>query len=155
MSRPDLFSAIRNPGSFYLGGNIYQDWTTPQNDALWRDEAKTLFDPCPSGWRVPRSDTDTEVANPWQSFSLTNSTWQSTGRLWSHVLSSATWYPAVGCRYRTAMLYNVSLAGHIWSSTILGTDRTTYYFRYDAQQIHRGYPEIYRAYGFSVRCVRE
>ena len=58
----------RNLSGFYFssGGG---DWTVPQNDALWQDNKKTLFDPCPAGWRVPRGGTDIET--PWPDDLLT------------------------------------------------------------------------------------
>lgn len=41
-------NAIAHPATFYK--NI--TWQKPVNDQLWKDDEKTIYDPCPAGWRV-------------------------------------------------------------------------------------------------------
>lgn len=41
-------NAIAHPATFYRSTT----WQTPQNDQLWKDDEKTIYDPCPAGWRV-------------------------------------------------------------------------------------------------------
>ncbi len=60
-----LAKAIQSPTVFfYMEGISQTDWLQPDNnnDNLWRDAnnttRKTIFDPCPPGWRVP-GDTRT------------------------------------------------------------------------------------------------
>lgn len=45
--------AIANPGTFIAGNadNSY-NWLASSNNALWNVSSKTLYDPCPAGWRV-------------------------------------------------------------------------------------------------------
>ncbi|MCD8166978.1 MAG: hypothetical protein LUE93_13225 [Bacteroides sp.] len=70
----NLENSIHNPTRFYTNGAEYfpmNDWYTNateskyQNDNLWNDtqKRKTVFDPCPAGWRVP-SETDMNVFWP-------------------------------------------------------------------------------------------
>lgn len=57
----NLTSAIRNPFTFYTSPNDIYDWfaTKKGNDLLWGQNStmnpgrKTVYDPCPKGWRVP------------------------------------------------------------------------------------------------------
>ena len=55
------FASIRNPGSFIDKGTNCADWYAAesyehQDSLLWGGAggAKTVWDPCPAGWRVPR-----------------------------------------------------------------------------------------------------
>ena len=41
-------NSIAHPATFYRSTT----WQTPQNDQLWKDDEKTIYDPCPAGWRV-------------------------------------------------------------------------------------------------------
>lgn len=57
----NLATAIKNPASFYFNRTDARkgDWyssTGEQNDNLWRNNIKTVYDPCPEGWRVPSSE---------------------------------------------------------------------------------------------------
>lgn len=58
----NLQLAIENPNTFYhAGGSLPIDWLTDkanlQNGDLWGNTTgmKTMYDPCPVGWRVPGS----------------------------------------------------------------------------------------------------
>ena len=49
-----LATAIQHPNILYMvNKSSYYDWLTPQNGALWYNSGKTVYDPCPVGWRVP------------------------------------------------------------------------------------------------------
>ncbi|MDE5944591.1 MAG: hypothetical protein K2G93_03280 [Rikenella sp.] len=155
-----IFSAIRNPGSLYFR-NVSYDWTAPQNGDRWQDEAKTLFDPCPAGWRVPRSGTG--LLSPWQALSTANSTWHDPagtlqGRTWSDPTAifggSSVWYPGRGIRrVETANIGYIDV-GYYWTSTIIST--TPFRFRFESQTVT---PENTTCAGICegtmVRCVRE
>jgi hypothetical protein len=45
---------INNPMTLYYNGTDYSGLTTI-NNSLWNDGVKTVYDPCPKGWRVPAS----------------------------------------------------------------------------------------------------
>ncbi len=59
--------AVANPLTFITnsacvadGGDGVGDWLNTPDGSLWRDGAKSDYDPCPAGWRVP-SKTDFDV----------------------------------------------------------------------------------------------
>jgi hypothetical protein len=180
----NLTNAIKNPMTFYyatsVGTYIGYDWYTTtddenrtyQNDALWggastlTPTSKTIFDPCPAGWRVPPwqgvETPTTSECSPWGSFGLdtteiktsvtvavSGGTWSSYGITWT----SAGFYPAAGYRNASSgALSSVGGYGAYWSaSTYNGTG-----FRlvFTSSGV---YPAFYsfRAGGISVRCVQE
>ena len=46
-----LEQSIQNP--LLMGRANNGDWITPSDNTLWVDESKTIYDPCPPGYRVP------------------------------------------------------------------------------------------------------
>ena len=151
--------AVAHPTTFITGvsGTNY-DWVYSSRDnKLWQS-VKTIYDPCPPGWKVPTGGSDgvwSKAANTSSSFSYT---WNSTdkGMNFSNKFGSAStiWYPAAGCLYDgDGILRDVGDNGSWWSCTPddgdaydLGFDRNGYVYPSD----------IYtRAYGLSVRCLQE
>ena len=51
-----LEQSIQNP--LLMGRMNNKDWITPADNTLWADEGKTMYDPCPPGYRVPARDAD-------------------------------------------------------------------------------------------------
>ncbi|MDE6500298.1 MAG: fibrobacter succinogenes major paralogous domain-containing protein [Rikenella sp.] len=152
----DPFSAIRNPGSLYVN-NQDDNWTAPQNDELWQDGVKTLFDPCPSGWRVPLSGEMRIGRNPWDPFSIDNGTWNVSGMSWSTMTSTLrTWYPAAGYREaRSGSFRNGGANANYWSSSVRDACRASN-FHFTERYVYPNNPTAgQRSFGFSTRCVRE
>ena len=50
-SKISLEQSIQNPT--LLGHSKNGDWLLPADNTLWQDGAKTMYDPCPPGYRVP------------------------------------------------------------------------------------------------------
>lgn len=46
--------AVGNPMVYII--NDGGDWLSEPNGALWSDDVKSVYDPCPYGWRVPTAD---------------------------------------------------------------------------------------------------
>lgn len=149
-------------GTFYfsvLGNN----WTMPQNDALWQDDMKTLFDPCPAGWRVPRGGRIDEACNPWVYFTVSNSSWHGLdnlhGRHWDQtiVIPSQVWYPAAGYRkWSTGYCAFVGLEA-LSLSTTQKHDLLHYLYASPSEVNAGGYQGGYArsSSALSVRCLRE
>lgn len=155
--------AIRNPGSYYFDAVEPSDWTTPKNEALWQNAVKTLFDPCPPGWRLPKSGNmeDSPDPSPWKAFSIENSIWDDSGGSTFHSVvygaSGSTWYPAAGYRRWThgALILARVEAGSISSTQENGS---IHYLFSVAQAVNPsgfsgGWP--HPAIAFPARCVRE
>jgi hypothetical protein len=149
-SANNLETSVRNPGVFYYASASPYDWypgsSTTQNDVLW-GTTKTVYDPCPSGWKVAPSAA-------FGTWSTSTSTWDSTNLGRTFTAASGSWYPASGIRTSGAgvVVANVGTYGYYWSSAISSTSASIMYF-----SSTNVYPSTsnYRAVGFAVRCVQE
>ena len=164
--------AIANPTTFIANYGIkddnYQgnhDWyytgSSSTDDTRWTasDKAKSIYDPCPSGWRVPDGGNDGVWAKAIGSPDSFNCTYESTykGFNFSGKFGSAStiWYPASG--FRTNLgggLDNGGISGNYWSASPCDYNAHQLYF-YNTGNV---YPREYyysRASGQSVRCIKE
>ena len=157
----NLTNAIRNPFVFYKNTVSPYDWfvynnSSYQNNDLWGGvdisvttfAPKTVFDPCPTGWRVP----------PWTG---SNSPWNgySSGTLsnYSMLLTGIGYYPASGLRpYNSGAFLVVGIYGYSWpgSSGSLGSTAGIYLFFNSSGIVNATY-YCERADGFPVRCVKD
>lgn len=169
----NLANAVFDPMNFYTASG---NWTTPSED-LWNSTgSKSVFDPCPAGWRIPVGGA-TPANNPWAGFSNgdensvagSNYTgdyfkWQlantsgsniagSAGALYSHTDTQA-WYPATGNRNfgDGKNTYTGTLAFY-WSSSPNGSAGG--FCLYSHSTNVNPSTNNNRAYGFPVRCVQE
>jgi len=157
-SAQSVLVGIQNPFKFIRSSS---DWCLTQTDALWggasvtAPTAKTIFDPCPSGWRVPAWSGS---LSPWSRIGdngvSTSSVIMGTfanGVTWS-VISAGFW-PAAGVRLNSSgALANVGSIGDYWSGSP-GSSHG-YILNFSSSYV---YPAgtYYRASGISVRCVQE
>lgn len=129
------------------------------NDIMWHDPyatpengRKSVFDPCPSGWMLPRNGT-------WAGISTSNSIWSTvpagTGRYYypdkTNFPNSYVYYPASGGFYFISGAIAYANSMYEWSSSPsvkLGKP-----FNSHANGIAENTAE--RACGFPVRCVQE
>jgi hypothetical protein len=149
--------AIQNPGTFYeiASGINDDDWLASARDnTLWggddENKPKTIYDPCPAGWRVPFSGAGT--SSPWSGF--TSQTYTSGDGGGIVLGTTQSYWPAAGFRYRvTGTLDAPGVDGNYWSATVAGTNA----FGLDFHSSGNIYPSYTngRAPGYSVRCVKE
>jgi hypothetical protein len=142
-----ISNAIKNPLSFYYGSS---DWLSTANSTLWSgasyNVAKSVYDPCPIGWRVSSYYKTSISTSPWVYF-LSNSTWLSTDRAWTYSSSNNIW-PAAGYRdYITGALTSTGIEGDYWDAS----EYNQLVFR---NSTNNEMVNNHRAYGFSVRCVK-
>ena len=126
-------------GNFITNGSSPYDWRNPQNDNLWQGVSGTN-NPCPSGYRLP-----------------TEAEWEAERTSWSSnneagAFASPLKLPVAGYRnYSDGSLLDVGSYGVYWSSTVDGTfSRSLNFISSDAYMTSDS-----RAYGFSVRCLKD
>ena len=156
----NLANSILNPLTFYIHSSGNMDWYSngsafgvDQNSSLWGSvdrttvTGKTIFDPCPKGWRVPTYNNE---KSPWSVFTTTTFIWSNNGRNYN-TGSGTTFYPLTFRRYFAAgILFQDS---YYWSaSSYLSTNGSAIYF--NASTINNSNFSR-NAYGCSVRCIRE
>ncbi|MCC8062953.1 MAG: fimbrillin family protein [Rikenellaceae bacterium] len=171
-----LAYAVKNPLTFIYNAGSLGDWYTvsgTQNNGLWGDEApKSVYDPCPNGWRVAPSGTwddfTRDVTTPsngtfpyYMNGTINENAKQyyaTNGRY--YVPSNGTvraWYPAPGFRDagsygKLGSLVNVGHSGYSWSSAVGDSDGVFLDF-YTVGLIPRNTAN--RAFGLQVRCIQE
>ncbi|WP_321332217.1 BF2992 family fimbrillin-A clan protein [uncultured Bacteroides sp.] len=171
----------RNPTHFiYCSSTTTYDWlnvTTyaTQRDNLWGNPnttttapntapgSKSIYDPCPPGWRVPRQDSFTQFTttgtntNAGNAFNISSSF--SNG--WTFYIAAAksgntSFFPVVGYRlsgsgalsyvgsYTDCWSSSSSVSGNIFAGNLNFSAELVYPLDFN-----------YRAYGFLVRCAQE
>lgn len=153
-----------NPTTFVSGvSSSDDDWLySSRNNTLWTtsDKTKSIYDPCPAGWRVP----DGGGSGVWSkalgssSFFTQSSLYNSTneGMNFSSKFGSAStiWYPASGYRGGgDGGLNGVGGNGYCWSASPYSGGAYYLYFDSDGGVNLSG--GNFRAFGHSVRCLQE
>ena len=153
--------ALEHPTTFitYNGNNIdwYYTGSSSTENTRWQS-SKTIYDPCPQGWRVPDGGDNGVWSAALGSSSSYSGTYDSTnaGMNISGKFGSAStiWYPASGYRRSDdGALYNVGSSGDCWSVTPSSNDAYSLSFYYNGYVGLTYYNN--RAGGFSVRCLQE
>lgn len=150
--------AILNPTTFVKGSNssvAMYDWHYASRDnTLWTtsDKTKSIYDPCPAGWRVPDGGSN----GIWSKAGFDDTTYDRTNRGISFSISSpsTTWYPASGCRNGNyGSFEDVGNYGYYWSAS--PSSHFAYYLNFDLNGgVHPSYNDR-RSSGYSVRCIQE
>ena len=156
--------ATANPTTFITYNSSNYDWyytgLKSTDNTRWTksDKAKSIYDPCPAGWRVP----DGESNGVWSkalgsSSSLYDYPYDSTNEGVSFSgkfgADQTIWYPASGERYCCdGSLLGVGYSGNYWSASP-GNEYACYLYFYGDGYV---YPSFYgaRAFGHSVRCLQ-
>lgn len=126
-------------GNLITVGSSPYDWRRPQNDMLWQG-VSGINNPCPSGYRLP---TEAEWEAERTSWGINSS---------AGAFGSPLKLPVAGIRrYGDGSLLNVGSDGYYWSSTVDGTYSRFLYFGSSNARTSNGS----RAYGFSVRCLKD
>ena len=132
-------SSVDQPthGNFILANSPY-DWRSPQNANLWQG-VNGVNNPCPNGYRIP---TETEINAERISWSVNTSV---------GAFGSPLKWPLPGYReYGNSALSNVGSFGYYWTSTVSGSNSR--YLRFYSSSA--GMFDYYRAYGYTVRCIK-
>lgn len=164
--------AIAHPTTFILQDLTYKadnyDWyytgSTSTDNTRWQtsDKAKGLYDPCPAGYRVPDGGSNGVWAKALGTSQYwgTSSNWDATNRGMDYgktdkKLGSGTiWYPAAGyLDGGDGSLGDVGYGGQCWSCTPDSPHAYSMGFDYDGYVYQSDL--WYRAYGQSVRCVKQ
>ena len=150
--------ATANPTTYITYNSNNYDWyytgDSSTDNTRWTtsETAKSIYDPCPAGWRVPDGGSN----GIWSKAGFDYTTYDSTNMGISFSISSpsTTWYPASVYRsFSVGSLSNVGSYGYYWSASPNSYGAYFLYFSYDGYV----YPSRgrSRAFGHSVRCIQE
>ncbi len=159
--------ATEHPTTFITNNTNYWDWYYTGNSSTdntrWKS-SKTIYDPCPVGYRVPDGgsngvwSTAFGTSSPFDesAYNSTNEGFNfgssvSTKKLTS--TSSTCWYPAAGyVSGNFGSLDYVGDHGCYWSCSPYGYP--AYHLRFYSDSVNPA-SNYYRTSGYSVRCLRE
>ena len=155
--------AIANPTTFIGYNTENYDWhytgSSSTDNTRWTtsESSKSIYDPCPSGWRVPDggnngiwskalgSSSDFEVL-----YDSTNEGMNFSGKFGS---ASVIWYPGSGYRdHNYGDLSDVGF-GTYWSATPEGSDAYVMFFNGDTGYVSLS-GDSARSTGKPVRCLK-
>lgn len=159
--------AVAHPTTFITCNSDNNDWYYTGDDSTDNSRwgiYKTIYDPCPAGWRVPDGGESGVWANAFgrPNYWETASNWDSTnmgmdfGSTDLTLGSGTIWYPAAGYLYsKEGSLSHVGSKGDYWPCSPYDSNANTYDLYFN--NTGRVYPSgtFARANGTSVRCCRE
>ena len=150
--------ATAHPTTFITSNSDNNDWyytgSSSAENSRWQSK-KTIYDPCPAGWRVPDGGDNGIWARAKGTTTSFNALFSAGGMIFSVDFGNVAnlWYPAAGCIVEgNARLDAVGEQGYYWSVTPDGSSASTM-----ALKGSKAWPSFStaRAKGCSVRCVKE
>ncbi|MDR1602964.1 MAG: hypothetical protein LBS42_11135 [Tannerella sp.] len=132
---PTVFITSTTPPYFTWSG------TTESDNSLWTAGGlKSVYDPCPAGWRVPTSAEFLAALTP------------VGGWNYGQAYEGGLKLPAAGgTDFSTGGLFDVGTNGYYWTAETAGANAKILHIRNGSATIE----EAFRANGFSVRCMKE
>lgn len=142
VAAPTVFFKNQSGTNCWHGGDPIPD--------LWLlSDKKSVFDPCPAGWRVPEKmgwDTFTWKGNfSWDTANATGANREIGGGV-------SAWYPASGGLDGGSMSFSGTYA-YLWSASFDNTGAKPVVFRFNSSTA--GTTQITSAWGAAVRCVKD
>ena len=168
-----IMNGILNPGKFYTYGSnwssnysYYNLWSADNTTTGFNDNSvvKTVYDPCPAGFKMPASNAFTGFTTTGQDGGATNvdgtrdwQTYQSNfgHNFWTNSSKTAAInFPASGyLHYSSGSLNGVGDSGCYWSAVPKYSSDGCYLF-FNSSYV-KTLNENYRTYGFAARPVSE
>ncbi|WP_418992621.1 hypothetical protein [Alistipes sp.] len=163
--------AIQHPATFFKAA----DWLQAgRNDALWGNPdgegstpaavRKSIYDPCPPGYKVPPRDAFTLFTTTGENTKLPaehNIRFAESAKRGWHLYYTATgsgaaaWYPSNGCRYYSTGALNRGSFYYYWTSApSAGTKACCLAVKNDAKEVDPLYT-FQRGNAQTTRCVKE
>jgi hypothetical protein len=143
----NIIESIKGPITFIKNST---NWLPERKEDLWNDGGnKTIYDPCPAGWRVPFfiGTSFSEESSPWQGFE--NMSWSENGI----TFADNAQYPVPGYLAGSSGDLKGSV-GYYWSASINSTTQGYALMITESSGISAN-GKLYLSNGCSVRCVRE
>ena len=156
LSNGTIAYATEHPTTFITYNNWHYPGSFSTDSTRWQSQ-KTIYDPCPVGWRVP----DGGEGGVWsiakgsslhyeRSYDDTDNGMNFSSDFGE---SSTIWYPASGCRSSgDGALRSVGDYGIYWSITPNGD--CAYYLGLDHNDDVYHMDDLNRSYAVSVRCLQ-
>ena len=154
---------VKNPTTFITADNTTEDdWLFAARDnTLWKESEKTMYDPCPVGWKVPAGAADGVWAKAMAATEKLElpSEMANYAMNFSNKLGDAEniWYPTAGFLHPQTGNPTESTVGRYAAANAIGVRAREFYLSMHTNTSTYVYPveSATRACGFSVRCAKE
>lgn len=169
-AHPEVFIATTSGSSYdwYWGGGrgngpTYRNnelWGNPTGYTVGQTTTKTLFDPCPPGWKVPHPYVFSAFTTTGGTVDISSGEANVTGSFlqgWNFLYdgTNSTFYPGVGYRYDEYGSFSFSTTGYYWTSSPSTADLAGgYCFGLSSVRINENMTDP-RGFGLPVRCMRD
>ena len=142
-------TAIQNPTILYKKKDesttpATYNWNSSEITTLWEDSGKTIYDPCPPGYRVDIHDTSKRMWN------YENTTGWEANTTYGWLKYGDITFPLAGYTENLSP-YKVKERALLWSATYMTLERG--YALYTSPS--PSYNSYYKFYAANVRCVAE
>lgn len=165
--------SLQNPTVLILGNeDSGWDWLAESDAELWSGDKKSIYDPCPRGWRVPTAEQlamlDIDAAEDALPSAEVKDKW---GWYVSDVNGAKLFMVGAGRRsYETGVFTNMNnyegatplpWVGYYWSAEAVAGAPTAYSLFFDLNTTravnnrYDAHKAMYRGNAMQVRCVRE
>ena len=153
--------ATSHPTTFITTNKYNGDWyytgSSSTDDMRWNSN-KGVYDPCPSGYRVPTGGNNGVWAKAlYYLYDIANGpiNWACKGMDFSNyfIPNTLCWYPFSGYIYNGKYSSYVGMYGSYWSCTPL--DNNAYYLSITEKYTVSAAETDRREIGMSVRCIKE
>ena len=138
--------AIANPTTFY--GTWYSRWNATANNYLWTKEQKTIYDPCPIGYRVP-------TTNVWDLLNINNISGNlHNGADFIYDGVNTTYYPTTSGFDGSGSFSNDFNYCYLWSAEYYEDNKANALMFEMAQFYYPRWSEK-RNSGWAIRCMKD
>lgn len=169
-AHPDIFIATVDGTSYdwYYGGGrgdgpAYRNnelWGNPTGYTVGQTTTKTLFDPCPPGWKMPHPYVFSAFTQTGATASVASGYSKVTGTFlqgWNFDYDgvNTTYYPGVGYRYDEFGTFAFAPSGYYWTSSPAPSDTFgAWVFGLTSETVYQRLSDP-RGFGLPVRCMKE
>lgn len=149
----NLTEATTNPTTFYINYDWYGGNGGPRNNDLWGANGnKSVYDPCPEGYRVPEFTDEKSGVDPWSDKTFTE--FKHIAKIGYFGEDYGGFYPFAGemggAGASDGAITKVGSLGKYWTAS--ASDKTALLLDLSSSVKRTTSP---RAYGLSVRCIKE
>lgn len=153
--------AVSHPTTFICYNNINLDWyytgDETTDDTRWTtsQSCKSVYDPCPPGWRVPDGGDEGVWTKALGTGKSVSCSYDGGVNLTGHYgASSSIWYPATDClKSFDGSISSIIYCGYYWSATPAGSNASGMFFN-GFGSVKTDFP-LGRAAAFAIRCIHE
>ena len=156
-------NAAAEQNVFYTmdAGNNLSHWFSDTSiEGVWNagtasEPAKSVYDPCPAGWRLPTQPEMkglTSKRSAWTQVDGKNGYWFSGSQAYAEGVT-AVFFPAAGNLTQKRVGSSRNSFGQYWTSTVRTSDNKVYYLSFSSGNSNVVLTGT--VYGCSVRCVAE